>query len=77
MNAIVDVLDRVRNLLMLGISSLSLVMLTVGGVRYVFAGGDPEGIRGAKHTVRNALLGFALALLAPVLIEVVKAIVGK
>jgi hypothetical protein len=52
-------------------------MLTVGGVRYVFAGGDPEGIRGAKHTVRNALLGFALALLAPVLVEIVKTIVGK
>ena len=44
MGSIVDILNRVRDMLMLVIGSLSLVMLTVGGIRYVAAGGDKEGV---------------------------------
>jgi hypothetical protein len=77
MQAIVAVLNNIQNLLLLGIGSLALVMLTVGGIRYVLAQGDPELIRHAKHTVRNALLGLAVALLAPVLVALVKTIVGS
>lgn len=77
MQSIVNVLNNVQNLLMLVIGSLAVVMLTVGGIRYVAAGGDQEGIRAAKHTVRNALIGFAIALLAPVLIQIVKSVVGS
>lgn len=77
MSAIVDTLNRLRDTLMLVVGSLSLVMLTVGGIRYVTAGGDPDGIRGAKQTVKHALLGLALAVLAPVLIQVIKSILGQ
>jgi hypothetical protein len=77
LGAIVDVLNRLRDTLMLVIGSLSLVMLTVGGIRYVTAGGDPEGVRGAKQTVKHALIGLALAVLAPVLIQVIKTILGQ
>ena len=76
MQPIVNVLNNIQNLLLLGIGSLAVVMLTVGGVRYVLAQGDQEQLRHAKHTVRNALLGLALALLAPVLIALVKSVVG-
>ena len=51
MGSIVDILNRVRDMLMLVIGSLSLVMLTVGGIRYVTAGGDKDGVNGAKQTV--------------------------
>ena len=77
MNAIVDVLNRLQGMLMLVIGSLALVMLTVGGIRYVAAGGDADGIKSAKHTVKHAVIGFALALLAPVVIQIIKAIVGQ
>lgn len=76
MQPIVNVLNNIQNLLLLGIGSLAVVMLTVGGVRYVLAQGDQEQLRHAKHTVRNALMGLALALLAPVLIALVKSVVG-
>jgi hypothetical protein len=52
-------------------------MLTVGGIRYVTAGGDKDGVEGAKRTVRNALLGLAVAILAPVLIQIIKTILGQ
>ncbi len=77
MGSIVDILNRVRDMLMLIIGSLSLVMLTVGGIRYVTAGGDKDGINGAKQTVKHALLGLGVAILAPVLIQVIKTILGQ
>ena len=76
MASVVDILNRVRDMLMLVIGSLSLVMLTVGGIRYVAAGGDKDGINGAKQTVTHALLGLAVAIAAPVLIQIIKAILG-
>lgn len=77
MGSLVDILNRLRDMLMLVIGSLSLVMLTVGGIRYVTAGGDESGVRGAKKTVMHALLGLGLAILAPVLIQIVKTLVGQ
>jgi Type IV secretion system pilin len=77
LGSIVDILNRVRDMLMLVIGSLSLVMLTVGGIRYVTAGGDKDGINGAKQTVKHALLGLGVAILAPVLIQIIKTILGQ
>jgi hypothetical protein len=77
LGSITDILNRLRDTLMLVIGSLSLVMLTVGGIRYVTAGGDKDGVEGAKRTVRNALLGLAVAILAPVLIQIIKTILGQ
>jgi hypothetical protein len=77
MGSIVDILNRVRDMLMLVIGSLSLVMLTVGGIRYVTAGGDKDGVNGAKQTVKHALLGLGVAILAPVLIQIIKTVLGQ
>ena len=77
MGSIVEILNRVRDMLMLVIGSLSLVMLTVGGIRYVTAGGDKDGVNGAKQTVKHALLGLGVAILAPVLIQIIKTILGQ
>lgn len=76
MGSITTTLDNVRNALMLILGSITLVMLTVGGVRYVAAGGDSQAIKAAKETIKHALLGFAVAILAPVLITVVKSIIS-
>jgi len=77
MGSINDILNRLRDMLMLVIGSLSLVMLTVGGIQYVTAGGDGEGIHRAKSTVKHALLGLAVAILAPVFIQIIKTILGQ
>ncbi len=77
MDSIAGILNRVRDMLMLVIGSLSLVMLTVGGIRYVTAGGDKDGVHSAKQTVQHALLGLGVAILAPVFIQVIKAVLGQ
>jgi hypothetical protein len=56
--------------------AVATLFLTVGGLRYLAAGGDPSEIEKAKSAVKSALIGYALAILAPVLLAVVKGWIG-
>jgi integral membrane sensor domain MASE1 len=76
MGSIVDMLNRLRDTLMLVIGSLSLAMLTLGGISYVTAGAHESGFKRENQTVKHALLGLAVAILAPVLIQIIKTILG-
>jgi NO-binding membrane sensor protein with MHYT domain len=73
---IIRILDGVRTLLVGILVGLSVAALTYAGVRYVASGGDPMGVEKAKGAVRSAVVGFALAFLAPVLIGIVKHVLG-
>jgi len=59
--------------LLLGVATL---FLTIGGLRYLAAGGDPGEVEKAKSALKSALIGYALAILAPVLLAVVKGWIG-
>ena len=59
------------------LAALATLLLIIGGVRYLLAGGDPGAHERAKGSIRAALVGYALALLAPVLVSIVQQIVGK
>lgn len=71
-----DLLTNIRNWLMGILAGLATVFLTVGGVRYVLGAGDPSEIERAKTSFRAAGLGYALAALAPLVVAVLKSLVG-
>ncbi|HEV8663699.1 MAG TPA: hypothetical protein VGT06_11255 [Candidatus Methylomirabilis sp.] len=77
MERIVQILDGLRNALVAVLVTLSILALTYAGVRYVIAGGDPAGVEKAKGAAKSALIGLSLALLAPVVIGIVKRILGE
>ena len=58
------------------LAGVATLFLTVGGVRYLMAGGDPAEVERAKSALKSAAFGYALAVLAPVLLRVVQSIVG-
>lgn len=70
------VLDNIRNWIMGILAGLATVFLTIGGVRYVMAGGDPGEVQKAKIAFRSAGIGYGLAALAPLAVTVLKGIVG-
>ncbi|WP_236004474.1 pilin [Nonomuraea antri] len=70
------VIDNLRNVIVGLLVALATLFLTVGGVRYILAGGDPGEVEAAKKTLRYAALGYGIAVLAPVLVSVLKGIVG-
>jgi hypothetical protein len=59
--------------LLIGVATL---FLTIGGIRYLAAGGDPTEVEKAKSALKSALVGYALAVLAPILLGVVQGWVG-
>jgi Type IV secretion system pilin len=58
------------------LAALATLFLTIGGIRYLLASGDPGALERAKSSIRAAIFGYGLALLAPVLATVVQRIVG-
>lgn len=70
------VIDGLRVWLVGLLATLATLFLTIGGVRYLTAGGDPGQVERAKSALRSAAIGYALAILAPLLVSVLKSVVG-
>lgn len=58
------------------LAAVATLFLVLAGVYWATAGGDPAQVDKAKGALKNALIGYGLAVLAPVLLQVVKGIVG-
>ena len=58
------------------LAGLATLFLTLGGVRYLMANGDPAEVEKAKTALRSAAIGYGLAILAPVIVTVLKSLVG-
>jgi hypothetical protein len=71
-----EVVGRLRALIVGLLAGVATLYLTIGGVRYLTAGGDPGQIGKAKEAFRNAAFGYALAALAPLLVTVLQQIVA-
>jgi hypothetical protein len=71
-----EVLTNIRNWLMGILAALATAFLTIGGVRRVFGGGDPGEQEKAKEAFKAAGIGYTLAALAPLVVTVLKGIVG-
>ncbi|MEU1840274.1 pilin [Micromonospora chersina] len=57
------------------LAALATLFLVLAGVYWATAGGDPAQVDKAKGALKNALVGYGLAVLAPVLLDIVQGIV--
>ncbi|MFC0433404.1 pilin [Kutzneria buriramensis] len=71
-----DVLLNIRNWIIAILATVATTFLTVGGLRYLAANGDPGEVEKAKSAFRNAAIGFGLAALAPLVVDALTHIVG-
>ena len=58
------------------LAGVATLFLTIGGLRYLTAGGDPGQVERAKTALKSAAIGYALAVLAPVIVSVLASVVG-
>jgi hypothetical protein len=58
------------------LAGLATLFLTIGGIRYLMAGGDPGEVAKAKVAFRSAAIGYGLAVLAPVIVTILKSLTG-
>jgi hypothetical protein len=68
--------DNIRNWLMGILASLATVFFSVGGTRYLMAGGDPGEVEAAKRAFKAAAVGYCLAALAPLVLSILQQIIG-
>jgi len=71
-----QVISNLRSWLTGLLAAVATLFLLIGGVRYIFAAGDPGMHEKAKGAIRNAMVGYALALLAPALTSIVQQLFG-
>lgn len=74
--SVADVIGRLRMLIVGLLAGLATLFLTIGGVRYLAANGDPGGVAKAKEAFKNAAFGYALAALAPLLVSLLQQVVS-
>ncbi|MEY9969259.1 hypothetical protein ABIA33_007347 [Streptacidiphilus sp. MAP12-16] len=58
------------------LAGIATMFLTIGGLRYLMASGEPGEVEKAKGALKSACTGYMLALLAPVIVGVLKKLVG-
>lgn len=75
-NTLPQVISNLQGWLLGILAAIATLFLILAGVYWATAGGDPAAVERAKAALRNALIGYGLAVLAPVLLGVVKGIVG-
>lgn len=66
------VIDSVRNWVAGLLIAISTLFLTVSGVRYMTAQGNPRSVEEAKAGIKAALIGYGLAALAPELVSILQ-----
>ncbi len=58
------VFERIVNLLLFLVGAISVIMLIIGGIRYVVSAGDQNQVTGAKNTIMYAIVGIVVSVLA-------------
>jgi len=69
---ITPVIDSIRNWIAGLLVALATLFLTLAGLRYLTANGNPRSLEQAKDSIRSALIGYALAALAPLLVDILR-----
>jgi hypothetical protein len=60
----VGVFSKISSVLLFIVGAIAVIMIVIGGLRYVVSGGDATQVQSAKNTILYALVGVIVAILA-------------
>lgn len=58
------IFSEITNVLLFATGAIAVIMIVIGGLRYVISGGDAKQVDAAKNTILYAIIGIIVALLA-------------
>lgn len=58
------VFSEISSVLLFIVGAVAVIMIVIGGLRYVISGGDASQVQAAKNTILYALVGIIVAILA-------------
>lgn len=65
------IIKLVINIFSLIVGVVSVIMIIIGGLKYITSGGDSGNITGAKNTILYAIIGLVVVALAQVVVKFV------
>lgn len=65
------VFKNISNVVLGVVGIIAVIMLVIGGIRYMVSGGDSKKITDAKNTVLYAIIGLVICLLSAVIVNTV------
>ena len=65
------VFQTITNVLLFILGAISVIMIIIGGLRYVISGGNATAVTAAKNTILYAIVGVIVALLAYAIVNFV------
>lgn len=61
-------IKKVINIFSIVIGTVAVIMIIIGGFRYIISGGDSSATKGAKDTIMYAVIGLVVVLFAQVIV---------
>ena len=66
-----QLIASIINILSLVVGVVAVVMIIIGGFKYITSGGDSGNVTGAKNTILYAIIGLVIVALAQVIVRFV------
>jgi hypothetical protein len=70
-DSVTDIIKKVINILSVIIGAIAVVMIIIGGFRYVTSGGNAESTKSARQTIVYAIVGLIIVALAQIIVHFV------
>ena len=70
------VFTRITNTVLFAVGIISVIMLILGGLRYIISGGDSKKVTDAKNTIMYAIIGLIISILSFAIVNFVINAVG-
>jgi hypothetical protein len=65
------IMANLTNALIFLVGAISVIMMVIGGLRYVTSNGDSKSVEGAKNTITYAVIGIIVAIAAYAIVNFV------
>jgi hypothetical protein len=65
------IFTTITNVMLFVVGAISVIMIVIGGLRYVVSGGNSTNITTAKNTILYAIVGLIIAIMAYAIINFV------
>ncbi len=71
------IFQSVVHIIIFLVGAIAVIMLIVGGIRFVVSGGNEQAVTAARHTILYAVIGIIVAILAFAIVDfVIKQVSG-
>jgi hypothetical protein len=70
-NTINNIIATVINIFSFIVGVVSVIMIIIGGFRYITSGGDSNNVTAAKNTILYAIIGLVIVALAQIIVRFV------